>query len=279
MKKILVPTDFSDYAENAIQTAYHVAQKTNYTLVILHVIPTLNSYTNLFSSQSSIETEYLGYVKESAEYKLKKNIENYDFEKINIEIVIKTGNIVQTIFQESEHKDVALIVMGSKGSSGLEEIFVGSNTEKVLRSVHCPVLTVGKKPVVLALAKIVFATNFKNVYQKIIDQLRMYQTLFEAKLHLLYINTPVNFLSTEEVLDKKDRFVKEHKLDNYEFHTYESFTEEEGLIHFSEQKEADLIVLMTQQKRGLKHFFEGSLTENVLNHSEIPVLSLAVNIR
>lgn len=279
MKKILVPTDFSDYAENAIQTAYHIAQKANYTLTILHVIPNMRSYTNLFSSQSNIEVEYLDYVKDSAEHKLKKNIDNYDFEKINIEILVKTGNIVKTIFQESESEDVALIVMGSKGTSGLEEIFVGSNTEKIVRSADCPVLTVGKKPTILALAKIVFATNFRNTYQNVIDRLRMYQTLFEAKIYLLYINTPAKFLSTEEILEKKNKFVKESKLDNYEFQTYEAFTEEEGLIRFSESIDTDLIALITQQKRGLKHFFEGSLTENVLNHTEIPVLSMGINMR
>ncbi|MDX2301298.1 MAG: universal stress protein [Microscillaceae bacterium] len=283
MKKILVPTDFSPYSHNALKIAIQFARKTDAEITVLHVIPPVLSDllapdTARRAEVSNLEHEYIRGIHEFARQELEKVIahENYPINKIHI--YVEGGIIPQSITQLAEEIQVDLIIMGTQGTNPIEEIFVGSNTEKVVRMASCPVLAVRDKHQNFILAKILFATDLKQAQPAAMTFIRKLQRLFDGEIHLLYINSAFGFLSSEEIERRKEHFVLAAKLDNYHFHIVNAKTEEAGILVTAQKIDADLIALTTHQRRGLAHFFLGSTAEDIVNHANRPVLTLGTKM-
>ena len=173
-----------------------------------------------------------------------------------------------------------LIVMGSHGSSGLKEVFVGSNTEKVVRTSEIPVLVIKHKMSDFHASNIVFANNFnKESIPAFIKAKKLFDA-FDAELHLVYINTPGDgFRSSQEMEDRVGEFLAEAKVTDLEAKDvayYSAYSIEEGLFAYSNKIDADLIAIPTHGRRGLAHFFSGSISEDLVNHAKIPVLTCKV---
>jgi len=165
-----------------------------------------------------------------------------------------------------------LIVMGSKGTNTIDEDIIGSNTEKIVRSAHCSVLTIKEKGKV-SIENIVFASDFKNVNKTVIEQIKFYQKTFNAKLHLLRVCTPHNFENSMILEGRMHEVAVKYNLENYKIHTYNDFYEEDGIANFASHNDYDLICLATSGRTGMSHFFTGSIAEDVVNHSYKPVMT------
>ena len=163
--------------------------------------------------------------------------------------------------------------MGSKGTSGLEEMLVGSNTEKIVRNSKIPVLVIKEKINNFKIENIVFASNFKlenrKAFQKILD----FTLLFNAKLHLLKINTIHNFETTKDSSDAIRNFINDFDLGDFTLNIYNDVSIESGILNFSKVIDADIIVLNTHGRRGLSHLFNGSISEDLTNHAKLPVVT------
>ena len=163
--------------------------------------------------------------------------------------------------------------MGSKGTSGLEEMLVGSNTEKVVRNSEIPVLVIKREVHDFKIENIVFASNFKYknrvTFQKILD----FTSLFNSKFHLLKINTIHNFETTKDSSDAIRNFINEFDLGEYTLNIYNDTSVEAGILNFSKAIDADIILLNTHGRRGLSHLFNGSIGEDLANHAKLPVLT------
>ncbi|MCK5469422.1 MAG: universal stress protein, partial [Cyclobacteriaceae bacterium] len=163
------------------------------------------------------------------------------------------------------------VIMGSKGSSGFEEVLIGSNTEKIVRHSKCPVLTVKSQTNIGDVEDIVFATNFKEEDSHVTNELKKLQEVFEAKLHLVRVNTPNNFETNRSIMSQADEFVKINDISNYTINIYNDKVEEDGIIFFAQDIDADLIALATHGRSGLLHLLSGSIAEDVVNHAKRPV--------
>jgi nucleotide-binding universal stress UspA family protein len=187
------------------------------------------------------------------------------------------GNIYQIIRQEAQTWEADLIIMGTHGTSHLEDFWVGSNTEKIVRNAPCPVLVVKDKPVNFILANILFPTNLQEDNQQVLMKLREFQRLFDAHIHLLYVNSLVGFLSSEEIELRFQDYIRTAHLSDYTFHVVAAKTEESGILALAQSLDIDLIALATHQRKGLAHFLFGSIAEDVANHATKPVLTLSTN--
>jgi nucleotide-binding universal stress UspA family protein len=280
MEKILVPSDFSSFAQNALKVACQIARKTEGELIVLHVIPPLNSAL-LAADASQIETtleeKYINQLRKQAEKQIEKSLNHEEFPLEKAKIVIERGNFLPIFLHTAEKSGVDLIIMGTHGTNPLEDIFVGSNTEKVVRKAHCPVLAVKDAPANFMLAKILFPTNFDSDHLKPLAKVREFQRMFDAHLHLLYVNSYAGFLSNEEIIDRKNEFVKLAHLDDFTFHITHAKTEEAGIMAAAKELEVDLIVILTHQRKGLSKFLLGSIAEGVVNHAPSPVMTIALS--
>ena len=166
--------------------------------------------------------------------------------------------------------------MGSQGASGLQEMFIGSNTEKVVRKSNVPVLVIKKDVEEFSIEDIVFASDFnvesKSTFQRVID----FAKLFDARIHLLYVNTIHNFNTSENIEKRISDFMKDFDLKNYTANIYNDISIEKGILSFGRNIDADLIALNTHGRSGLSKLFNGSIGEELANHALRPVITFKI---
>jgi len=276
MKNILVPIDFSDQAKYAAKVATDIAKLTNSKIYLLHMLelPTGVVDPSNFGSSNNNPTTLL-FLKRAHE-----KFENFKklpfFEGIKVEDSVQFHKAYDGIINESKKQNIDLIIMGSKGTSGLEEMLVGSNTEKVVRNSNIPVLVIKREVNNFKIKNIVFASNFeqksKVTFQNILD----FTSLFNARLHLLKINTIHNFETTKESSDAIRNFVNDFDLGDYTLNIYNDISVETGILNFANVIDADVILLNTSGRRGLAHLFTGSIGEDLANHAKLPVVTFKI---
>jgi len=280
MKKILVPIDFSKTSLIAVESAFDIAKKDGADLIFLHVVEeaTADSYriSGEWQKGNWEDKIFTFRLLEKAKKQLEKLVTEPKYNAVKIVGELRLGNPfhgINTII--SEHK-VDLIVMGPKGHTKLEEMLIGTNTEKVVRHAHCPVLTVHKKPSSSDFKNIVYATGMskdEEVFSRIVKRT---QQLYNSTIHLVRINTPADFQRDREVKDYMDKFAKKLQLKNYTVNVYNDLSAEEGIINFADSINGDLIAMATHGRTGLAHVMAGSVAENVVGHAGKPVLTFVV---
>ena len=276
MKRILVPIDFSVQAEYAAKVAVNIAKLTNAKIFLLHMLelPTGVIDPSSFGSSSNTPTSLLFLKRAYEKFEDFKKMPFFD--GVEMEDSVLFHKAYDGIIDESIKHNVDLIVMGSKGTSGLEEMLVGSNTEKVVRNSDVPVLVIKKEIENFKIENIVFASNFNTdariAFQKILD----FAGIFNAKLHLLKINTIHNFETTKDSSDAIRNFINDFDLKDYTLNIYNDVSVEAGILNFSKVIEADVILLNTHGRRGLAHLFTGSIGEDLANHAKMPVVTFKI---
>jgi len=280
MKTILVPTDFSKEAGYALDAAIDLAARAGAQVILLHVVEGFvpGSFATQGGGPDDISEElFMRKLLEKGKNDLSKLVANRKLENINIITNVKVGNPFHHIARDILDNEADLVVMGSKGASGYEEVLIGSNTERVVRYSKCPVITI-KKPVEFSqVTDIVFAANFIEAEDNVAAELITLQNLLGAKLHLVKVDTPGNFESSRTIKKRIHAFVQKHGLENYTMEIYNESTEEDGIIYFAEDIDADMIALATHGRTGLKHLLSGSIAEDVVNHAQRPVWTCGVN--
>lgn len=277
MKNILVPIDFSEHSEYALETAAAIAKKHGSELFILHMLELSNAiYT---ASASALSEEAVFYLK-LAEKKMETFLDRNFLEGIKITPIVKHFKVFKEINELVDEHGINLIVMGSHGVSGVKEVMVGSNAEKVVRYADVPVLIVKHNPILVEFDTVIFASDFS---QNAVESYLKAKTTFEkldSDMHLLYVNTPDNsFKSSTEIDQAVAKFLKQAdgNLDNYpKVHVVSDYSVEKGILNFANNIGADLVAVATHGRRGLAHFFEGSISEDIANHSTLPVMTFKI---
>jgi nucleotide-binding universal stress UspA family protein len=275
MNRILVPYDFSKLADNALDFACQLAQKAKAKEILLLNVVEHPSESKLktmgATSMDPMENIYFTKLVQLVEDKLKTKISNIDYSGVNVEYKIQLGNPYNTLAVEVAEEEVDMVIMGTSGAEGLEEFFVGSNAERVVRTAKAPVITLKDKAELATCKKIVFASNFVNIKESFVIKLKQIQNLLSGTLKLVKINTPASFTTTRHDLELMEKFVKEHNIKDYSIDIYNYTNEEDGIVFFAEDSGSDMIALGTNQRKGFNHFLTGSIAEDVVNHAKRPV--------
>ncbi len=271
MKTILVPTDFSDHALYALRVAASIAKKMNAEIKLTHVY-NIPSYE--FSEDIYYEKEYNNIIKTQAEEKL-NTLANMDILKgIEVNKQCVTNLLMRELATDEKYKDVDLIVMGSHGKSGLSKIFIGSNTEKIVRLAESPVLTIKNEHTDFSIKKMVFASDFYDESYTVFEKIKFFADLYETHLDLLKVITPKDFEPTPVSRKLMEDFAKKFKLKDYAINIYNATSIEKGITDFSDETNTDLIAIETHGRTGIAHLINGSLAEDVANHIDRPVMSI-----
>lgn len=267
MKKILVPCDFSKPASNAFRFALDIAAKTKGDVHLLHAIelPVLND--TVLMPVLSFEADLMKELKEKAKIEFEKLITKYNKSGIIVTTKIQFG-VPSLLIQEYASKNgVDIIVMGSHGTNGAREFFIGSNAEKIIRHAKMPVLVLKdyyKGPI----KNIVFPNTLDTDNQEdLVMKVKALQNFFNAKLHIVWINTPLNFTSDGVTKERLQAFAKRFMFKDYTINIYNHFNAEEGILEFANSIQSHLIAMGTNGRKGIAHLISGSLTESVANHT------------
>lgn len=275
MKRILVPTDFSDHAVHALKVAAQIARDNDGEIYLLHMLELPNQAGDAIGSGTDIP-EIMFFMEKARE--LFEDIKNEPYlQGIEVTELIHFERAFDGIIKISKKNNVDLIVMGSHGASGFKEMFIGSNTEKVVRTSDIPVLVIKREEQAFNPDKMVFASDFSDEIKKPFAKVVDFANSFNAKLHLVYINTPNDFRSTHSAEKIIHNFAAGFQFRNgYTAHIYNDVNVEKGILHFANSVNADLIGMCTHGRKGLAHFFNGSISEDLVNHAVRPVVTFRI---
>lgn len=274
MKRILVPTDFSKTAEQALKVAAQIAKKNNSEIIVLHMLELPRQKSDALVAGSSIPEIML--FKNKVIERLDKLMEADYLKGVTVSKRVLFEKAFDGILKISRKNKVDFIVMGSTGTSGLHEMFIGSNTEKVVRLSEVPVLVIKNEVREFNTANFVFASNFSREFKKPFLKLKETAQLFNSHIHLVTISTPTEFKPTRAAMRRMEDFVSDTGLQNYSAHVYNDTNVEKGVLNFAKTVNADIIGMCTHGRTGLSHFFNGSISENLANHAHPPVLTLKI---
>ncbi|HTE32938.1 MAG TPA: universal stress protein, partial [Chryseolinea sp.] len=181
------------------------------------------------------------------------------------------GNPPMMILDYIEKNQIELVVMGTKGASGLRELLIGSTAEKIVRRSACPVITVRKYTGLKSIRNIVFANSLEDDQERLVAGVKGLQHLLSATVHLVWINTPGNFTADTITMVKLKDFARRYMLANYTLNVFNDSEEETGVINFAHMISGDMIAMGTRGRKGINHILSGSVTEDVVNHVDCPI--------
>lgn len=274
MNRILVPTDFSEQAENALKVAAMLAKKHNAEIYLLHMMEIPMQQTDPINAVSDIP-EALFFMKLA--HKKFEDLMDRDFlEGITIHETVKADITFNEIKDACKESDIDFIVMGSHGASGLKEMFVGSNAEKVVRTSDVPVLVIKNEHKSFEISNFVFASDFKNDNKETYEQAVKFAKAVGAKIHLLMVNTANNFITTHDANTRINDFISGQTFENYTITIHNDTSVEQGVLNFSKDIDADLIGISTHGRQGIAHFFNTSISEDLVNHAKRPVITFKI---
>jgi nucleotide-binding universal stress UspA family protein len=277
MHKILVPVDFSEYAESALKAAADVAKKKNSELYILHVIEVAEPIMG--TGSVVVDDEKILFFSQLAKKKLSEFLAKDYLKGIKLTNIIEVGPTYHSITRNIDKFDIDLIVMGSKGTSGIQGFFIGSNTEKVVRHSSVPVLVIKNKQMDLTFRKIVFVSDYDEENLSAFKKAQNFSRDFGTELKLMYVNTYGDDPDEISRINNKIKNFVEKASASFnpeDVVIYEDDDVDDGILRGAKSIQADCIVMATHGRRGLSHLFNGSIAEDVVNQSKIPVLTFKI---
>jgi nucleotide-binding universal stress UspA family protein len=268
MKKILVPCDFSAHSKDAYKFALEIASVSKGEIYVIHHIELPLIYeTTLGVQPRLVDSEARVNLKERATRAFKNLKETFHTPANTVvhfqmlDDFILPG--IRTFIQEYQ---IDLVIMGTNGSSGLEEFLIGSNAEKVVRFSSIPVIAVKNAYAYEAIQDIVFPNNLELNQADLVNHVTNLQQFFNAKLHILNVATPSHFRTDQEAHEALNEFAHHYKLKNYTLNFRNNYNERDGILNFAKEIHANLIAIGTHGNKGLKHLINGSIAESVVNH-------------
>jgi nucleotide-binding universal stress UspA family protein len=277
IKKILVPIDFSRTAMQALSQAVVIAKTVGATIKIIHVAQEV--YFPIEETAASENNSINKSILKRSTQELKKMVKNIQSsETIRIDYEIQSGNIIDTVCSLAEKENFDLIVMGTHGTSGVKEFFAGSNSYKTVRHSICPVLTIQQNSGVV---------NFKNIILPIrLERTSRQKVDYVVELARLFNSTVIIVGFTENKEESKQFKVKQYVAQVEKYLAKQSITYKSKLIFspdfvkeilkLATKSSAGLIVTMKEHDFSMDQLIKGSYSEQFVNHSSIPVLSIPV---
>lgn len=274
MKKILVPVDFSKPSEYAMNFAVEFCKRIDGEIILMHV---LESPSSGFNSMGEVDTQdlellYQGEFIKAVHNKLaswKAQIADLD---VQVSSHIVHGNAFQSISKMIAAEGVDLIIMGSKGASGLKEAFIGSIASKTVRHAKCPVIIIKEKTHIEDFKSLVFATDASIEQDALANEVKHIQELLGLNLQILKVKTPYSWLEESQVDSQLSSYSVRNSFENYTINTLDADYVDEGAIKFAEEMGAGMVLIGTHGRTGFGHLIGGSIAESIVNESKIPIL-------
>jgi nucleotide-binding universal stress UspA family protein len=277
IKKILVPTDFSETAGNALSQALYIAKLNKATIKLIHVVvPTyIPSQNSLLPSN---DTFYATILDQSKKGLKKLAAEIAEINSIRVSYEVKSGNISDEICDIAKKEKVDIIIMGTHGTSGVKEFFAGSNAYKVVNHAECPVLTIQKIPNEQGFKNIILPIRLEITSRQKVDYSIEMARLFDATIFITgYTDdkNESNQFKIKQYVEQVEKYLTKHNVKHKSTSIFaDNFTKE--ILDYAKKNNADLIVVMKKHDFSLDQLLKGVYSEQFVNHSAIPILSIPV---
>ena len=274
MKKILMPTDFSETSDNAFVYALEMARVLRSELVLLHTfdLPIVDSQAIPINYGLIYETIELNNFEHFKEYlpKLRELAKERNLENIAMNHILMDGDLISNIKKVVIQENIDFVVMGTKGAHGWSEVFLGTNTGSVLKGVSVPVLCVPLKSKFEKIETIAFTTRYrKNDIDALIKVLKIAKKL-HAKVKCLYVITANSDVTNEQMKRWESHFEDEP----IDFFVIPSDNVEQTIEDFLVDQGIDVLAMLTYKRNFFVALFGRTLTQKLSFHLKTPILVL-----
>lgn len=270
-KTIVVGIDFSDCSINALEHAITIAQKARSGISMVWVNH-LDYSKEIFAVEPK---QLIKEVEERCEELIKKHKSQLHGQPIDY--LIRKGKVYKEICNAAEELDAFMVVIGTHGSSGFEEFWIGSNANRVVSSSKRPVITIrGGIDVESDLKKIVMPFDSTKETRQKLPITALLARYFNSEVHIVGLFTStlddIRYRIRNYVAQAEDYF-KENNV-NYVITYLESDNISETTLNYAKKINANLITITTEQEIDLSNLWLGPYAAQMVNHSPIPVLSI-----
>lgn len=271
---VLIPTDFSVQGEYAFIMVDNLSKKMEMEVTFLHVLNVPDTVTlsadGTVDTCGEIDVDFVVKQKEMAERKLAE-LRNIHGDHIQTALVF--GKTTTGIINYAEQNNFDFIAMGTKGSSGISERIVGSEAQVIARKSAVPVLSLMCDRSEFDLKKMVLVHNFEENQKQELGLLKKLVKAFQTEIHLLQITDDTSAENVAAIEQKMEAFAKENELEGYAKHVLKDNDVENGVIHFNQMNNMDLVCIGTHGTGG---FFRSSAAEALINHMYKPVITYRI---
>lgn len=273
MKKFLVPTDFSETSKNAARYAAHISKQYPGIHIILYNVSdeiSAGSDGTPLSDDDHSRKKVMELALESIKIDLSR------ITQAEISCVAEEGtDLIDSIERFARHTGVDMIIMGITGSTRLEQLFMGSNTLKMVERGICPVMIVPPFALFKGIQDIMITSDFKDVERTMpVTPIQKVLELFRANLHVVNVDHEHYVELTEEY--KAERSKLENYLQPYnpQFYFIRMYDFVDAVNQFVEDKEIDLILTVPKRHSFLSGIFRSSYTKKLAYHSHVPIIAV-----
>ena len=278
IKKILVPTDYSETAGNALSQAIYMAKLNQAIIKLIHVVTPIY-VTTPNSSVSMSDTLYVTMVNEASAELKKIAAKIGQTNAIAVEFDVKVGNVSDEVCEMAEREKIDLIIMGTHGTSGVKEFFAGSNAYKVVNHAGCPVLTIQKKIDQQSLKNIILPIRLEISSRQKVEYAIEIARLFDATIFITGYTDDKNEsqqFKVKQYVEQVEKYLTKLNVKHKSISIFaDNFTKE--ILDYAKENKADLIVVMKKHDFSLNQLVKGVYSEQFVNHSAIPILSIPVS--
>ncbi len=270
-KKIIVPVDFSEFSLYPLETAIHFAQLKKGEIVLLHVLETPSLPTRIFTSQDEDD------MRERADKLLNQLIAKYNDSGVEFSKMIKTGKPHNAVVEAASEISAWMVMMSTHGATGIKEYLVGSNASRIIRGCKSPVISFRNAHPRQGFMNILLPLDLTKETREKVAFAWEFSEYFGSKVHIMSVLQTEDPAIRERLqlqLDKVSEFFESKGVKHEAKLLLSEAPISDVVVKYGEEIGADLIAIMTQQELKMKEQFMGSTAEHIVNHSEIPVISI-----
>jgi nucleotide-binding universal stress UspA family protein len=274
MKRILVPCDFSEPAQEAFKFAITVARQSEGEVHVLYVIDVPFLRDNPIMGYGNVlNLEFMQDIEQNAKEQFQNLRKVHAPTNLKVEFKVHVSPLVMSIEDYVREKQIDLVIMGAHAASNS---IWGANSGKVVRYASVPVFTIRENPR-KRIENIVIPIGSVEYHASLEKELKGLQMFFQARIHFLWINTPLIFKTDAESKKELQHFAQASKFENYTLNTRSDYTIETGIFRFATEKNMDLIAMGTHAWKGIIHKLTGSIAEDIVSHAKLPIWTYDMN--
>lgn len=272
--KIVIPTDISESTLKALKflSSFKKSPSINVDLLFIETESNKNKSSFKLKDWKLGKAEHKGFSEKQISI-ISRIADNFLFVR---KFICKNGDLEKEILKEANSGNYELLLSATQGVNSIGDLVFGSMTQHLVNDSEIPVLSLPENYRISDSKRMLLTSNFKIHEKSNFEHLKLFIEVFDLELHLLKV---VEESKLDEVAVKSDiiSYMSSNKLNYDQMHIKKARTVEEGIHHFLEEFDISICAMATHARHGIKHFFLGSMAEQLVDKMDVPLFTFRIN--
>ncbi|MEL7002271.1 MAG: universal stress protein [Bacteroidota bacterium] len=270
-KRILVPVDFSNCAIKALKYAVVIAKRMKAEIMIMNAfyVPLAHAELDSGAIVHGLESDAGEDIKKSFEA-LRDKVPELD--EVPYDTITKYATVTDAVTSLCTSSHFDMIIMGTKGASGIEEVIIGTNAYAIIKEVNVPVIAVPDHIEPSNITKIALACDYKFMNENTLSSLTLIARLFGSEVHLFHVSEDRTI--TPEELEQAKKFERYFKNIRHKYDLVVNKDVEKGVEEYIQKNDIDLLALVPRKHNLFDRIFRGGESKSIIFHAKVPILAL-----